>query len=59
MNLLEELTSGTAFDLSESASDFGTIVESDEDVVFGELVDNEPVIPTILSDSTQAVKQPS
>jgi hypothetical protein len=43
---------GTLFDLFDSASDFGTIVESEQEVVFGELVDNEPIIPTILSDST-------
>lgn len=44
---------GTFFDLLDSASDFGTIViESDQNIVFGELIDNEPVTPTILTDST-------
>ena len=43
---------GTLFDLVDSASDFGTIaIESEQEFVFGELIDNEPVVPTVLSDS--------
>ena len=30
----------------------GTIVESDQEIVFGELIDDEPVTPAILTDST-------
>jgi hypothetical protein len=43
------------FDVSDSTWEFGTIIESQEEVpafVFGELIDKEPVIPTILTDST-------
>ena len=43
------------FDVSDSTWEFGTIIESQEQVppfVFGELIDNEPVVPTILTDST-------
>jgi hypothetical protein len=39
-------------DLVDSASDFGTIVESEQEIIFGELIDDEPVTPTILTDST-------
>jgi hypothetical protein len=43
------------FDVSDNTWEFGTIIESQEEVpafVFGELIDNEPVVPTILTDST-------
>ena len=46
------LMSGTTFDLIDSASEFGTILESDQEVVFGEFIDNEPTTPAILTDST-------
>jgi hypothetical protein len=42
----------TAFDLVDGASDFGTMVETDEELVFGELIGNESGTPTILTDST-------
>jgi hypothetical protein len=43
------------FDVSSGDWEFGTIIESQEDVpafVFGELIDNEPVAPTVLTDAT-------
>jgi hypothetical protein len=42
----------TSFDLVDSAIEFGTIIEPEQEIVFGELIDNEPVTPTILTDST-------
>jgi hypothetical protein len=49
---LDPFMTGTSFDLVDSASDFGTIVESEQEIIFGELIDDEPVTPTILTDST-------
>jgi hypothetical protein len=43
------------FDPSDGNWDFGTIIQPDDEVrpfVFGELIDNEPLIQTVLSDST-------
>jgi hypothetical protein len=42
---------GTAFDLINSASDFGTI-DIGQNIVFGELIDDEPATPTVLTNST-------
>jgi hypothetical protein len=38
----------------DSASDFGTIDIDPGDFVFGELVDNEPTIQTVLTGSSKA-----
>jgi hypothetical protein len=44
--------STTGFDLVDSASEIGTILGSDQEIVFGEFVDNEPATPIVLTDST-------
>lgn len=50
--IFHTLMTGTSFDLVDSASEFGTIIESEQEIVFGELIDDEPITPTILTDST-------
>ena len=52
LSISHPFMTGTSFDLVDSASEFGTIIESEQEIVFGELIDNEPVTPTILTDST-------